>query len=66
MIILPLFIYFDFFIFNHLFLSDRFFRCFLEWEYSVHNEVRRAVYDGGKAAYMNVGKDQLQNGRFHK
>ena len=33
------------------YLTDFIIRCFLGWEYSVDDEKKHAVYDGGGAAY---------------
>ena len=53
MIILPLLIYFvlTFVYIISFYLTDFIIRRFLGWEYSVDNEKKHAVYDGGGAAY---------------
>ena len=55
MITLPLLIYFVltfvYIIIISFYLTDFIIRCFLGWEYSVDDEKKHAVYDGGGAAY---------------
>ena len=54
MIILPLLIYFVLtFVYTMIsfYLADFIIRCFLGWEYSVDDEKKHAVYDGGDAAH---------------
>ena len=53
MIILPLLIFFFTFVYIIIsfYLTDFIIRCFLGWEYSVDDEKKHAVYDGGGAAY---------------
>ena len=67
MIILPLFIYLVLtfvYIIISFYLTDFIIRCFLGWEYSVDDEKKHAVYDGGGAAYgMSV---KIKYNRFHE
>ena len=58
MIILPLFIYLLIYlvltfvyIIISFYLTDFIIWCFLGWEYSVDDEKKHAVYDGGGTAY---------------